>query len=68
MQTVDQMVDGGRGILLDGFGEMDIARRGGGTDMPQQGLDLTQAQAVFQQMCGKAVAQGVYRDFFLIPH
>ena len=35
--------------------------------MPEQALDVAKAQALFEQMSGEAVAQGVDGDFFLIP-
>jgi hypothetical protein len=34
----------------------------------EEGLNMPQAQALLKEMCGKAVAKGVYGDFFLIPH
>jgi hypothetical protein len=29
---------------------------------------MPQAQSLFEQMCGKGVAQGMDRDLFFIPH
>jgi len=36
--------------------------------MAKEGLNMTQAQAPLKQMSGEAVAKGVDRDFFLMPH
>ena len=36
--------------------------------MTEQCLNMTKTQASFKKMSGKAVAKGVYMDFFLIPH
>jgi hypothetical protein len=36
--------------------------------VPQYCLNMTKAQAVFKQMGGETVAQGMNCDFFLIPH
>jgi hypothetical protein len=36
--------------------------------MSQKELDMTQAQAAFQEMRGKTVAKGMDGDFFLMPH
>ena len=36
--------------------------------MAEQALDMTQTEALFEQMRREAVAQRVDRDFFLIPH
>lgn len=36
--------------------------------MAEQALNMAQAQALFEQMRGEAVAQGVDGDFFLIRH
>ena len=47
---------------------MSVACGGGGAAVAEYRLNMTKAQAVFKQMGGKAVAQGMNRDFFLIPH
>jgi hypothetical protein len=56
VQTVDQVIDSGCRILTADFGQVDIARGSGGAGVAQQGLDLAEVQAAFQQMRGKAVA------------
>ncbi len=43
---------------------MGVTRRGGGAGVTQYGLNMTQTQALFEQMGGEAMAQGVDRDFF----
>ena len=68
MQGTDQIVDGGQTILLRHLSQVSIASGSGGTGMAEQTLNMTQAQAPFEQMSGKTVAQGMDRDFFLIPH
>ncbi len=47
---------------------MGIACGGGGAGVAEQALDMTQTEALFEQVRGEAVAQRVDRDFFLIPH
>ena len=68
MQTVQQAIDGGQGVGFSDLGQVGIAGRGGGAGMAEQILDVTQAQAAFEQVGGKAMAQGVCGDFFLKPH
>ncbi len=68
MQLIDQAVDTVCGIAFGDLGEACIACGGGGTGMAEQTLDMAQAQPVFEQMGGKAVAQGMNRDLFFMPH
>ena len=68
MQAIDEPVDGVEGVLLGNITQMSIASGGGGACMAKEGLNMTQAQAPLKQMSGKAVAKGVDRDFFLMPH
>ena len=68
MQAIDEPVDGVEGVLFDNMTEMSITSGGGGACMAKEGLNVTQAQAPLKQMSGKAVAKGVDRDFFLMPH
>ena len=68
MQAIDEPVDGVEGVLFDNMTQMSIASGGGGACMAKEGLNMAQAQAPLKQMSGKAVAKGVDRDFFLMPH
>ena len=68
MQGIDQAVDGGRCILFGDMGQACIACGRGGTGVSEQALDMPQAKSLFEQMCGKGVAQGMDRDLFFIPH
>lgn len=68
MQAVDQTIDGGRGRLLGYVGEVRITCRRGGAGVAEQALNVTQAQASFEQMGSETVSEGVDRYFFLIPH
>ena len=68
MQAIDEPVDGVEGVLLGNITQMSIASGRGGGCMAKEGLNVTQAQAPLKQMSGKAVAKGVDRDFFLMPH
>ena len=68
MHSVDQTINLGRGLLFGDLGQLGITRGGGGAGVPEQALNMTQAQALFEQMGGIGVTQGVDRDFFLIPH
>lgn len=36
--------------------------------MPEQGLDMTQAQTLLEQMGGQGMAQRMNGDLFFIPH
>ena len=47
---------------------MSVAGGGCGAGVTKYRLNMTKAQALFKEMGGKTVAQGVNRDFFLIPH
>lgn len=67
MEGVDQAVDGGHAVLLGNLGQMRIARGGDRACVPEQLLNVAQAQASFEQMGGKAVAEGVHGNFFLMP-
>ncbi len=68
MQAIDQAIDGGRRIVFCHVGQACIACRSSGAGVAKQALNMPQAQALFEQMRGEAVAQGVDRHFFLIPH
>jgi len=60
MKAIDQIVDGGQTVLLSYRGQVSIASGCGGTGMAEQTLNMAQAQAPFEQMSGKTVAQGMY--------
>lgn len=68
MKGVDQGIDGGKAVLFSEMGKLSIECGGVWVGMAQNGLDMTKAQSAFQQMRGKAVAQGMDGDFFLMPH
>ena len=68
MKCVDQFINSDQRVFFRDIGEMSIkcgCRRAG---MAKYGLNMTKAQAVFKQMGGETVAQGMNCDFFLIPH
>jgi hypothetical protein len=67
VQGIDEPVDGVEGVLFGDVIQMCIAS-GGGACVAEEGLNMTKAQALLKQMSGKAVAKGVDRDFFLMPH
>ena len=68
MEGIDEPVDGVEGVLFGDVTQMCIASSGSGACVAEEGLNMTKAQALLKQMSGKAVAKGVDRDFFLIPH
>lgn len=68
MQAVDQTINSSGGFLFGHLGQAGITCGGGRAGMAEQALNMAQAQALFEQMGGKTVAQGVDRYFFLIPH
>jgi len=68
MNGVDQGIDGGKAVLFRDLGELGISCGGVRIGMTQKGLNMTQAQATFQKMGGKAVAKGMDGDFFFMPH
>lgn len=68
MQGADQVIDGGQTILSRHIRQVSVASGGDGTGMTKQTLNMAQTQALFEQMGGKAVAKGMDRDFFLMPH
>ena len=68
MKGVDQGIDGGKAVLFSKLGKLGVACGGVRVGVAQKDLDMTQAQAAFQKMRGKAMAQGMDGDFFLMPH
>jgi len=56
VQAIDQAVDGGRRILLGNLGQAGVTGGGGGARVTEQGLDMAQAQTLFEQMGGIAVS------------
>jgi hypothetical protein len=68
MKGVDQGIDGGKAIFFSKLGQLGVTCGGVRVGMAQKDLDMTQAQATFQKMRGKAVAKGMDGDFFLMPH
>lgn len=40
VQSADQAIDGGGGVLFGGFGEAGVAGGGGGTGVAEQALDM----------------------------
>jgi len=43
VQTINELVDGGRCVLFGGFGQVCIACSGAGIGMAEQALDMAQA-------------------------
>lgn len=68
MKGVDQGIDGAKAVFFSKLGQLGITCGGVRVGMAQKDLDMTQAQATFQKMRGKAVAKGMDGDFFLMPH
>ena len=68
MNGVEQGVDCGKAVLFRDLGELGVAFGSVRVGMAQKELDMTQAQATFQKVSGKAVAKGMDGDFFLMPH
>lgn len=66
VQGVHQLIDGAQAVLFGSLREVGIAGGGRRAGMAEQGLDVPQAQAAFQQMSGKTVPKRVNRDFFLM--
>jgi len=64
VQSTDKLVDDACTILLGGAGQLGVARGGSGTGMAEQRLDVPKAQALFEQMRGEGMAQGVNGGFF----
>jgi hypothetical protein len=55
-------------LFFSKLGELGVTCGGVRVGMAQKDLDMTEAQATFQKMSGKAVATGMDGDFFLMPH
>ncbi len=64
MKGIDQLIDDKKGVFLDHIREMGVASGRIGTGMPEYGLNMAQAQALFKEMGGKAVSQRMNRYFF----
>jgi hypothetical protein len=43
VQTINELIDGGRRILIGGLGQACIASSGGGIGVAEQALDMAQA-------------------------
>ena len=56
VERVNQAVHGGRGVVLGHLGQVGITRGGGGRDVTQERLEVAQAQTLFEQVGGEAVA------------
>ena len=68
MQGAEQTVKGIGGALFGRVGEVGVERGGGGRAVSEQGLDMTQAQTLLEQMSGQGMAQRMNGDLFFIPH
>jgi hypothetical protein len=68
MNGVNQGIDRGHAVFFGNLGELGVSFGGVRVGMTQKELDMTQAQATFQQMGGIAVAKRMDGDFFLMPH
>lgn len=60
-----QSIDAGAGRFVGVAGEMRVPRRGQNRVVAEDLLDFQQIDAVFDQVCGIAVAQAVRGDLFL---
>ena len=68
MQRVNQGIYGGKAVFFCKLSELSVTCGGVRVGVTQKGLDMTQAQAAFQKVGGKTVAQGMDGDFFFMPH
>jgi len=68
MQGIDEPIDGVERVLFGDVIQVSIASSGSGACVAEEGLNMTKAQALFEQMGCETVAKRVNRDFFLIPH
>ncbi len=59
MDRSDQAVERIGSILLGDVCEVSVKGGGGGTAVAEQRLNMAQAQALFKQMGGQTVAQGM---------
>ena len=67
MQSIDQTIDGGSGVTFGDVGQVGISCGGGGAGVAEQLLNMTQTQALFEQMGRETVSKRVDRYFFFIP-
>jgi len=67
VQSIDQTIDGGGGVLVGDVGQAGISCGGGGAGVAKQLLNMTQTQAIFEQMGRETVSKRVNRNFFLMP-
>ena len=68
MDRVDQIIDGCHAAFFRDAGEMSVTGCCFGAGMAEKGLNVTKAQALLKQMSGIALPEGVYGNFFLMPH
>jgi len=59
MQGVDQAVNGGQTVLFGNVGQVGIAGGCTGAGMAEYRLNMAETQPLFEQMGGKAMAQGM---------
>jgi len=64
MKAVDQSINGSQAVFFRDIRQVSITCSCCRTGMTEQCLNMTKAQASFKKMRGKAVAKGVYMDFF----
>lgn len=55
MKGVDQGVNGGQAVLFGDVGQVGIACGCAGAGMAEYRLNMSETQAIFEQVCGKAV-------------
>lgn len=62
MQAIDQRIHHVGSLLHRFLSQLGVARSGRGARVPQQCLDVAQAQALFEQVCGKGMTQRMDAD------
>lgn len=68
MNGIHQIVDGRHAFFFRDIGDMGVSCCRVRVGVTENGLDVAEAQALFKQVGGKAVTEGMDGDFFLMPH
>lgn len=64
MEGIDQRINGGQAVFFGDISKVCVTHGCRRAGMAEQRLDMTEAQAAFKEMRGKAVAKGVNGYFF----
>lgn len=68
MDGIHQIIDDQHAVYVGDIGGVGVSGCRVGVGMAEDYLNLSEAEALLEEMCRKTVSQGMYGDFFLMPH